>query len=204
MVSALDAITWRIERDRLDAAARTQLTACWVDVTNAGGAVGFPHPPVDPAKVAHAVEHLAERVETRQAALVIAEHDDGICGWVVLERNTFALSTHWAWVRRLQTHPKWQRRGIASELLRRLENLARDEWDMDFLQLNVRGGMGLERFYERLGWHEVGRIPRALRIAAGDDRDEVHMVKSLQPDPPPGAVEVCDPSPSETKNGSGT
>ena len=183
---------WRVEREFLDAPLREELTTCWVDVTNAGGAVGFPHPPVDAAKVAAAVDELAARVESGRCALVIAHDDAGVCGWVVLERNTFSLTTHWAWVRRLQTHPRRQRQGIASGLLRRLENLARDEWHMEFLHLVLRGRMGLERFYQRLGWREVGRIPHALRLGVGDDRDEVHMVKPLRPDPSSAPVEVRD------------
>jgi hypothetical protein len=44
------------------------------------------------------------------------------------------------------------------------------------LHLTVRGGTGLEKFYGRLGWREVKRWPRALRLDDGDDRDEVLMV----------------------------
>jgi hypothetical protein len=37
----------------------------------------------------------------------------------------------------------------------------------------VRGGTGREAFYQRLGYREVGRLPGALRVDAGDDRDEI-------------------------------
>ncbi|WP_373310989.1 hypothetical protein [Streptomyces alanosinicus] len=47
------------------------------------------------------------------------------------------------------------------------------------LRLAARGGAGLEQFYGRLGWKEIGRWPEALRLAVGDDRDEVLMVLSL-------------------------
>lgn len=43
------------------------------------------------------------------------------------------------------------------------------------LQVTVRGGMGTEAFYARLGYREVGRVPGALRVAEGDDRDEIIM-----------------------------
>jgi hypothetical protein len=36
--------------------------------------------------------------------------------------------------------------------------------------------MGLEDFYARLGWREIGRWPAALRLSDGDDRDEVLML----------------------------
>ncbi len=45
--------------------------------------------------------------------------------------------------------------------------------------LTVRGGLGIEGFYERLGYTVVGRHPRAIRVAAGDVRDEIIMVREL-------------------------
>jgi hypothetical protein len=43
------------------------------------------------------------------------------------------------------------------------------------VQLTVRGGTGTEAFSTRLGYREVGRLPGALRVAPGDDRDETIM-----------------------------
>jgi len=50
---------------------------------------------------------------------------------------------------------------------------------LEHLQLTVRGGTGLESFYERFGYVVVGRHPGAVRVAPGDDRDEVMMVARL-------------------------
>jgi hypothetical protein len=47
---------------------------------------------------------------------------------------------------------------------------------LEQLRLAVRGGMGLERFYARLGWREIGRWPKALRLAPDNDRDEILML----------------------------
>jgi hypothetical protein len=44
----------------------------------------------------------------------------------------------------------------------------------------VRGGEGLERFYERLGYTIVGRHPGAVRVAPGDDRDEIMLIFRLR------------------------
>lgn len=60
--------------------------------------------------------------------------------------------------------------------MRRLRQIARDEMGLQQLHLAVRGGMGLEAFYARLGWREIGRWPGALRLSPTDDRDEVLMV----------------------------
>jgi hypothetical protein len=47
--------------DDADPAVREELTACWITVTNAGGAAGFPFPPVSASDVAPAVDALAAR-----------------------------------------------------------------------------------------------------------------------------------------------
>ena len=99
-----------------------------------------------------------------------------LAGWVSLHRDPNPLVSHWGTVRHLQTHPRFRRRGIGCALMRRLHTIARAELGLSQLHLAVRGGMGLEEFYERLGWRETGRWPNALRLADGDDRDEVLMV----------------------------
>ena len=62
--------------------------------------------------------------------------------------------------------------------MRGLHRMGR-ELGLEQLQLTVRGGHGLERFYQRLGYTVVGRHPRAVRVAPGDDRDEVMLVCEL-------------------------
>ena len=103
-----------------DQELRQELTACWVAVTNAGGAAGFPFPPVDVGHVAPVVDALAGRLDPDR---------------------------------------------IGSALMRRLREVARDEMRLERLHLAVRGGIGLEAFYSRLGWQVVGRWPGKLRLA---------------------------------------
>lgn len=45
--------------------------------------------------------------------------------------------------------------------------------------LTVRGGTGTEAFYLAEGYRVVGRLPGALRLTDGDDRDELHLWKDL-------------------------
>lgn len=56
-----------------------------------------------------------------------------------------------------------------------VRRIARDEMELDQLHLAARGGAGLEAFYGRLGWKEIGRWPGTLHFASGEDRDEVLM-----------------------------
>lgn len=60
--------------------------------------------------------------------------------------------------------------------MRELREVAGGELGLEQLRLAARGGEGLEDFYGRLGWREVGRWPGALRLAPHDTRDEVLML----------------------------
>ena len=57
-----------------------------------------------------------------------------------------------------------------------VRQVARAEMSLEQLHLAARGGTGLEHFYSRLGWTVIGRWPAALRLAPGDDRDEILMI----------------------------
>jgi GNAT superfamily N-acetyltransferase len=159
-----------------DPAARQELTACWIAVTNAGGAAGFPFPPVNASHVAPAVDTLADGLEWQRSRILLARSDGTLAGWVVLSRDPSPLITHWGTVNHLQTQPEHRDQGIGSALMRRLRQVARDEMGLEQLHLAARGGTGLEDFYARLGWREVGRWPGKLRLAPDDTRDEILMI----------------------------
>lgn len=67
-------------------------------------------------------------------------------------------------------------------LLSEVERFGR-ELGLEELHLTVRDGIGVDAFYLALGFREVARIPRALRVAPGDDRDEIYLVKKLTAPP---------------------
>ena len=158
---------------------REQLVDCWTAVTNAGGAAGFPFPPVHTDDVAPVADELLGRLHPSRSRLVVATFDDALAGWVVLNRDPFRLVAHWGTVHHLQTRPGFRGRGVGSALMRELHTVARDEWGLEQLRLAARSGEGLEAFYGRLGWREVGRWPGALRFAPDDTRDEVLMLLDL-------------------------
>lgn len=174
------AVRLRVVRapEPVDDDLRDRLIDCWQATSNAGGAVGFPWPPVRREDVAAAMGKLVDRVRDGASVLVVAEDDHGVAGWVSLDRNDAALVRHWATVRRLQSHPRARGRGIGTTLMREVTKIARVE-GLEQLHLTVRGGMGLEAFYERLGWTVVGRWPRGLRLGEDDYRDEVLMMRPV-------------------------
>ncbi len=74
--------------------------------------------------------------------------------------------------------PEIQGRGYVLILMREAEKAARlIGWEGLFL--TVRGGLGLDCFYTNLGYKEVGRLAATLRLAPGDDRDEILMWPTL-------------------------
>jgi GNAT superfamily N-acetyltransferase len=159
-----------------DQAVRRELTACWVAVTNAGGAAGFPFPPVSPGQVAPAVDVLAAGLGPERSRILLARVNGALAGWVAISRDPNPLIAHWGTVNHLQTDLPHRGRGIGSALMRGLRQVARDEMGLEQLHLAARGGMGLEDFYARLGWQVTGRWPGKLRFAPDDSRDEILMV----------------------------
>lgn len=154
------------------------LTQCWMDVANSGGAVGLPFIPVSRHEVAEAADRLLSEIRQRDVALVEARLNESLVGWVTLRLNHSRLTAHWATVERLQGHPAHRGVGIGAALLMSAIQQAR-EIDLEHLRLAVRSGEGLESFYERHGWREMGRHRNALRLKDGDDRDEVLMTLDL-------------------------
>jgi GNAT superfamily N-acetyltransferase len=162
---------------RVDDALRTAMLRCWVDVSNAGGAVGFV-PPVTPEDVEPALQHLLDGLRTRGDVLVVLTVDGEVAGFAGLVTSAHVLKKHWATVLRVQVHPAHQGRGLGRTLMQGVHDAARGHgWE--FLHLTVRGGTGIQAFYAGLGYVEVGRIPEALRLAPGDDRDEISMIHRL-------------------------
>jgi GNAT superfamily N-acetyltransferase len=163
----------------VDEALRRQLLSCWTDVTNAGGAVGFV-PPVTEDDIAPTLDELIRRVRENRAVLALLTVDDEPAGFAVLARAASPLRKHWATVFRVQVHPSRQGEGLGRVLMAGVHAIARDQ-GLEFLHLGARDGTGADGFYRRLGYVEVGRMPGAVRVAPGDDRDEILLVCRLAP-----------------------
>lgn len=173
----------------LDGELRDEVVRMWADVTNAGGAVGFV-PPVTPERVRPTADRtFAGAAEGPDRMLLGRDAETGrVAAVVFFESMRFDLMDHWRLLKRLMVHPDFQGRGYGLQLLAEAERVARD-WGLAGLRLTLRGGHGLERFYARAGYKEVGRAPGAIRVAPGDDRDDVTMWLELRDDPEPGPEE---------------
>ena len=170
-------LSQRCDPGQVSAGLRQELIDCWVTVSNAGGAVGFPFLPVDTGVVSPVADELIAKLSPDRR-LLVAVAGNVLAGWVHLGRDPNPVIAHWGWVSRLQTLPAFRGQGIGAALMAHARQVARQEMGLEQLHLAVRGGTGLECFYARLGWRETGRWPGALRLAPGDDRDEILLVLS--------------------------
>ncbi|MFF4651082.1 GNAT family N-acetyltransferase [Streptomyces sp. NPDC001380] len=161
-------------------ALRDEVVALWTDVSNAGGAVGFVAP-VTAERVRPVAERQLDGVADGPDRLLTARDDatGRLAALLFLESQRFDLMEHWRLLKRVMVHPGLQGRGYGAMLLAEAERVAR-EWGLAGLKLTLRGGLGLEGFYGRSGYREVGRVPGAIRVADGDDRDDVTMWLDLR------------------------
>ena len=160
-------------------ALRDGLLDLWADVSNAGGAVGFVPPVTREAIRPELVKHFAAMAEGRTRLLVGHDDTGEVAATAFFTFNTHRLMTHWAWLYTVMVHPRHQGKGYGRDLLTAAERAARTIDGIEAIRLTCRGGLGLERFYGSCGYKEVGRIPGAIRVAPGEDRDDVIMLLPL-------------------------
>ena len=70
--------------------------------------------------------------------------------------------------------PAHQGSGAGRVLLEGLHAMAR-ALELEILSLSVRGALAIEGFYGHHGYVVFGRNPRAIRVAPGDEREEILM-----------------------------
>lgn len=163
--------------DALDPGLRADLLDTWVAATNAGGAVGYTAPaPVD--EVAENLDGALGRIAAGVDLLGVLHTGERYVGMGMLVSRGSELQAHWRTVLRVMVHPEFQGSGAGRLLMEGLRGSAVD-LGLAQLQLTVRDGLGLEKFYGPLGYRVVGTHPRAIRVAPGEYRDEVMLVKDL-------------------------
>lgn len=172
------ALTFRLDPE-IDPALRDGVLALWVDVSNADGAVGFV-PPVTVEDIRPEwLMRLAQLSDGRTRLLVGYDEDGAVAATAFLAYNTHRLMKHWIWLYVVMVHPKHQGKGYGRDLMSAAEDAARGIDGIDAIRLTCRGGTGVDRFYASCGYKEVGRVPGAIRVAPGDDRDDITMLLPL-------------------------
>ncbi|MCJ1679258.1 GNAT family N-acetyltransferase [Streptomyces sp. APSN-46.1] len=163
----------------VDPALRDGLVDLWTDASNAGGAIGFV-PPVTREDIRpELVRHLVAMAEGRNRLVVGRDANGRVGAAAFLAFNTHRLQLHWIWVYTVMVHPDLQGQGAGRALMEAVADAARTLDGIDAIRLSCRGGHGLEHFYAACGYKEVGRVPDAIRVAPGEDRDDITMLLPL-------------------------
>lgn len=161
------------------AVRRRQLLQLWVAVTDAGGAVGF-RPGVGLHDVAPVVDRLLHDLADGRARALVARSEEGeVVGLVTVVPGPAPRMAHRVALRRLLVDPQRHGEGLGRRLTEAAHALAVREFGAELVVVEVRDGLGLDRFYERLGYTEVGRIPGGLQFEDGDRVDELFMARRL-------------------------
>ena len=163
--------------DALDPGLRADLLDTWIAATDAGGAVGFA-PPAPVELVAETLDKALGRVAAGLDLLGVLHTGERYAGMGLLVDRGSALQAHWRTVLRVMVHPQHQGNGAGRVLMEGLRGSAVD-LGLEQLQLTIRDGLGLEHFYEPLGYRVVGRHRSAVRVAEDDYRDEIMLVLDL-------------------------
>jgi GNAT superfamily N-acetyltransferase len=157
---------------------RAAVLALWIEVTNAGGAVGFV-PPVTADDVRPTAEATLDAVASGRDHLLAGFAGGELVALLFMVDNRHTLKDHWRVLKRVMVAPDNQGRGYGVAIMREAAAVGQ-KMGLAALQLTVRGGTGTDAFYTRLGYREVGRIPGALRVGDDDDRDEIIMWLDLR------------------------
>ncbi|MBT2446079.1 GNAT family N-acetyltransferase [Streptomyces sp. ISL-43] len=174
----LTALTYALD-PVVDPALVEEFAALWTGVSNAGGAVGFV-PPVTVDDIRPELDKLlAAAAEGRSRLLVGCDAGGRVRATAVITPNQHRLQRHWVWVYTVMVDPALQGGGSGRALMAAVADAARTIEGIEAIRLGCRGGTGLEHFYGACGYKEVGRVPGAVRVAPGDDRDDITLMLPL-------------------------
>ncbi|GAA4124783.1 hypothetical protein GCM10022415_31180 [Knoellia locipacati] len=162
-----------------DAAAREQVLDLWVRTNDAGGSVGFlPGAPRDSVDAALRAHEDSMAAGSTVAVLLRSAVDARVLGTSFLERGSNPLLDHTRTVYRVMTDPDRRGQNLGRLLMAATHRVAR-EAGVEILSLGVRSGSGLSRFYGSCGYVEAGRVLGAIRVAPGEERDDITLTRRL-------------------------
>ncbi|PZA06093.1 GNAT family N-acetyltransferase [Meiothermus sp. Pnk-1] len=135
------------------------------DCVDGGASVSF-LPPLAWAEAWRFWERMLSGLAEGQRILLTAQQGGQVVGTVMLELSSAPNSLHRAEVQKLLVHRKARRQGIAEALMRAVEKAAL-EAGRTLLYLDTCKGCAAETLYRKLGWVEVGIIPRFAKQPRG-------------------------------------
>ncbi|MFL6675258.1 MAG: GNAT family N-acetyltransferase [Massilia sp.] len=154
-----------------------QLAALLMDVVAHGAGVGF----LSALGASEAMaywEGVAAAVADGTRVLLVAVEDGVVLGTVQLDLCQRANGRNRAEVMKMLVHSGARRRGIASVLLRALEEEARER-RRGLLYLDTEAGSGGEELYSGLGYTRIGELPEYACTPDGEWRATAIYYKTL-------------------------
>ena len=145
-----------------------------IDVVEGGASIGF-MTPISRERAIAFWKNVAQSLDRR--ALLVAEDEKGICGTVQLIFAEPQNQPHRADVSKMIVHRRARGQGIATALMRELENVARAS-GKTLLVLDTADATA-EHVYERTGWSRLGTIPNYALMPDGSPCDTVVFYRDL-------------------------
>jgi ribosomal protein S18 acetylase RimI-like enzyme len=159
-------------------AAIPALTAILADAVANGASVGF-MAWNGPADYERFWQGVAADVAAGRVLLFVAREADGIVGTAQLQLVAKPNQPHRAEIAKVLVHSQARRRGLGEALMRAAEAAARAH-GRDLLVLDTDEASPARRLYNRLGWTEIGTIPRYALMPDGADCGATFFYKSLR------------------------
>ena len=165
----------RIGRDASDDLVG-ELASLLVDAVDSGAGVSF----MAGLSLAEAASWWRQtlRASSPRAIILIARQAGEVAGTVQLQPAWAPNQPHRADIAKLIVHRKARRNGIARELMREVERLAKDA-GFTLLLLDTCKGTAAERLYQSLGWTRVGEVPHFALNPDGTPCDTVFFYRQL-------------------------
>lgn len=177
------ATTTDIAIDILDAsaaeAAATALAEILRDCVANGASVGFMNWNMA-ADYQRFWRDVAAGIASGQIVLFAARNAGGIVGTAQLHLIGKPNQPHRAEIAKVLVHSRARRQGIGEALMRRAEAVAREK-GRDLLVLDTDENGTARRLYSRLGWTEIGTIPRYALMPDGAACGSTFFYKDLRP-----------------------
>jgi len=126
-----------------------------------------------------------------RAIFLVARDAEGISGSVQLHPAWAPNQLHRGEIVKLLVHRRARRAGLGTALMNAVEQMA-PRFGYQLLTLDAKRGVPAEALYRRLGWTEVGAVPRYALDSDGAPHDAVFFYKDL------GAGTVFDLQPTLT------
>lgn len=173
-----DAITVELLDAEAARAAIPALAEILADAVESGASVGFMHWN-GPSDYVAFWTGVAAEVAVGRTILFAARQGADMLGTAQLQLIGKPNQPHRAEIAKVLVHSRARRRGLGAALMQAAEAAARQE-KRDLLVLDTDEHGAARQLYRKLGWTELGTIPRFALMPDGRDCGSTFFYKSLR------------------------